>query len=187
MVFRGNLVVGNYFSSLCFYTLILGNVNRKGPEGKTFFHIPFPLETQPQVLEFFLKSGADMRSKDASGSTALHSQFELPLKSFAQRKNLEVFKLFIKYGADVNAVDSEGQTPLHRAVGLSFLSNFKEIAEILLENGSDPSIRNNAGFSVKDAVESSDFLWKNDLEFMKKFEEALKRSEAKLKESQSGK
>ncbi len=57
-----------------------------------------------------------------------------------------LLKYFLEKGADVNIRDFQGNTPL-------FVANFaanKEVTDLLLKFGADPTIRNNKGILYKD-------------------------------------
>jgi hypothetical protein len=58
-----------------------------------------------------------------------------------KEKNLALMSLLIKYGANVNAQDANLNTPLH----LTVLGAYYEGAEMLVQNGADPGIKNGQG------------------------------------------
>ena len=92
-----------------------------------------------------LKSGADIHATDKNGVTALHHavRFRSPI----------TVQTLIEHGANVNqACRRNGSTPLHRAVARTGAPGTagktraaKEIVELLLAAGADPSIANKSG------------------------------------------
>lgn len=99
-----------------------------------------------------LKKGADVHATDKNGVTALHHAVRF--------RSPAAVKTLIEHGADVNqACRRNGSTPLHRAVtqtgapataGRSQAA--KEIIELLLAAGADPSIKNKSGKKPVDYV-----------------------------------
>jgi ankyrin repeat protein len=71
-----------------------------------------------------------VNEQDPSGYT--------PLQAAASWDRVEMVEYLISKGADVNLVDSEGDTALH------YCENAK-IAEVLVEHGADPLLRNKYG------------------------------------------
>ncbi|MCV6614696.1 MAG: ankyrin repeat domain-containing protein, partial [Cellvibrionaceae bacterium] len=81
-------------------------------------------------------------------------------------------KLLIKAGADVNVRNGSGNTPLISAASL----NQYDAAYLLLENGADPSIKNNWGKGVADRIagnniSSSSHLYQWRSKVIKKLEQ----------------
>lgn len=107
---------------------------------------------QRKRLGKILKAGADVHAADKNGVTLLHHavRFRSPI----------AVKALIEYGANVNqACRRNGSTPLHRAVtqtgapGTAGRSSAaREIVEILLAAGADPSIKNKQGKAPADYV-----------------------------------
>lgn len=58
-----------------------------------------------------------------------------------KEKNLPLMSLLIKHGANINAQDADLNTPLH----LTVLGAYYEGAEMLIQNGADPNIKNGQG------------------------------------------
>lgn len=58
-----------------------------------------------------------------------------------KEKNLALMSLLIKYGANINAKDADLNTPLHWAV----LGAYFEGAEMLVQSGADPGLKNGQG------------------------------------------
>ena len=59
----------------------------------------------------------------------------------------------VKQGADINATDASGKTPLillAKEISKSNLHNYLELVELLLANGADKSITDNANLTAKD-------------------------------------
>ena len=102
-------------------------------------------QDQRKRLIAVLKSGADVHAVDKNGVTALHHAVRF--------RSPSAVRTLIEYGADVNqACRRSGSTPLHRAVTSTGApgtagkqAEAREIVELLLAAGADPSIRNHSG------------------------------------------
>jgi tankyrase len=102
-------------------------------------------QDQRKRLIALLKSGADIHATDKNGVTALHHavRFRSPM----------AVRTLIEHGANVNQVcRKSGSTPLHRAVTSTGApgtagkqAEARQIIELLLAAGADPSIRNKSG------------------------------------------
>ena len=100
---------------------------------------------QRQRLIAALKRGVDIHECDKNGVTALHHAVRF--------RSPAAVKTLIEYGADVNcSCRRNGSTPLHRAVTQTGAPNTagkaqraKEIVEILLAAGADPTLKNKSG------------------------------------------
>ena len=107
---------------------------------------------QRQRLIIALKRGADLLACDKNGVTALHHAVRF--------RSPAAVKTLIEYGANVNrACRRNGSTPLHRAVTQTGApgtagkaQRAREIVEILLAAGADPTIRNKSGKKPADYV-----------------------------------
>jgi len=105
---------------------------------------PEPADQQRRITET-LKRGDDIHATDRNGVTALHHAVRF--------RSPTAVKTLIEHGANVNqACRRNGSTPLHRAVtqtgapGTAGRANAaKEIVELLLAAGADPSITNMSG------------------------------------------
>jgi uncharacterized protein len=105
---------------------------------------PQPADQRKRLIQL-LKSGADIHATDKNGVTALHHavRFRSPV----------AVKTLIEHGANVNqACRRNGSTPLHRAVTQSGAPGTagrnqaaREIIQLLLAAGADPSIANRSG------------------------------------------
>src|SRR5688500_840547 len=103
-----------------------------------------PADQEARLIEA-LKRGADIHASDKNGVTALHHAVRF--------RSPTAVKVLIEHGADVNrACRRNGSTPLHRAVTQTGAPGTagraqaaREIIELLLEAGADPSIANKAG------------------------------------------
>lgn len=85
------------------------------------------------VLETFLKAGANIHASCCEGDTPLHEA--------AAYNDPTSLQILIDAGADVNKRAEFGHTPL-------FYTRSRECQEILIEAGADPTLRNNHGQSV---------------------------------------
>ena len=109
-------------------------------------------EDQRQRLVAALKRGVDVHECDKNGVTPLHHAVRF--------RSPAAVKTLIEYGANVNrACRRNGSTPLHRAVTQTGApgtagkaQRAKEIVEILLAAGADPTIKNKSGKQPRDYV-----------------------------------
>ena len=116
-----------------------------------------PADQRRRLLKA-LRLGADIHATDKNGVTALHHavRFRSPI----------AVKTLIEHGANVNqACRRTGSTPLHRAVthtgapGTAGRTEaVKEIIQILLAAGADPSITNKSGKQPADYVKDKIIL-----------------------------
>jgi uncharacterized protein len=114
-------------------------------------HNPNPSDQRKRLLKE-LRSGADVHATDKNGVTPLHHAVRF--------RSPAAVKTLIENGANVNqACRRNGSTPLHRAVtqtgapctaGKSQAA--KEIIQILLAAGADPSLKNKLGKKPADYV-----------------------------------
>lgn len=87
-----------------------------------------------EMITLLIKRGANLFVIDEkSGFTLLHTA--------ASKGYLWLVKLLVQTGLDVNARDKEGNGPLWRA------GNKHEIGTYLMENGADPKMENDHGYS----------------------------------------
>jgi len=86
------------------------------------------------VMQLLLERGADVNMANVRGGTCLH------LAAF--KGHFRMVELLIEQGADVNARTTSNQnTPLHRATATQQWG----ICRLLVRNGADPTLTNNAG------------------------------------------
>ncbi|MEZ6129465.1 MAG: ankyrin repeat domain-containing protein [Planctomycetaceae bacterium] len=105
---------------------------------------PKPADQRRRLIKA-LKSGADIHATDKNGVTALHHAVRF--------RSPAAVRTLIQYGANVNqACRRNGSTPLHRAVTQTGAPGTagraeaaREIVEMLLAAGADPSIANKSG------------------------------------------
>lgn len=135
------------------------DTNRKNNCFESAIHIVSNLricdyDSQKDVLTILLEAGANTNDKDWNNVSALH-------KAVRARSVIAV-ELLVKYGADVNVVDNRGSTPLRRAVTNTGAGNTKgrlneafQIAQSLLEAGSDPLAKSKDGRTIMDAIRNA--------------------------------
>jgi len=75
---------------------------------------------------------------------------QTPLHTAVYNGHLEIARLLIRNGAALNPQNYAGQTPLHRAASSQLAS--VEMLKLLLDNGGDPKIRDNIGYTPLDAA-----------------------------------
>ena len=100
---------------------------------------------QRRRIEKLLLVGVDIHAADKNGVTALHHAVRF--------RSPAAVRALVAHGANVNqACRRSGGTPLHRAVTQTGAPGTagrgeaaREIVEILLAAGADPSIRNKSG------------------------------------------
>lgn len=105
---------------------------------------------QRRKIEALLRAGADVQEADKNGVTPLHHAVRF--------RSPAAVATLLEHGADVNrACKRSGSTALHRAVTSTGapatagkVAEARQIVELLLRYGADPSIRNKSG---KTAVE----------------------------------
>eukprot|EP00730_Choanoeca_flexa_P006605 TRINITY_DN12185_c0_g2_i10.p1 TRINITY_DN12185_c0_g2~~TRINITY_DN12185_c0_g2_i10.p1 ORF type:complete len:753 (+),score=126.58 TRINITY_DN12185_c0_g2_i10:41-2299(+) len=94
-----------------------------------------------KVHELLLNGGADTKSRDCDGQTALHVAFHQKARSKSLR--LQIVTALLRRDCDPNAQDVEGRTALHHAVDHGDL----ECVRKLLAAGADPSIATEQGIT----------------------------------------
>jgi ankyrin repeat protein len=112
---------------------------------------PNPADQRKRLLNV-LKAGADVHATDKNGVTALHHAVRF--------RSPTAVKTLIEHGANVNqACRRNGSTLLHRAVTQTGAPGpagrgeaAKEIIQLLLAAGADPSITNKSGKQPVDYV-----------------------------------
>jgi uncharacterized protein len=107
---------------------------------------------QRAAIEALLKAGADLQEVDKNGVTPLHHAVRF--------RSPAAVETLLKHGAQVNQTcKRSGSTPLHRAVTSTGApstagkdAQARQIVEILLRFGADPTIKNKLGKTPTDYV-----------------------------------
>jgi len=132
------------------------NVNARGSRGQTALMWAVS-EKHPNVVKVLLARGADLRAKSDVWSQVMavepHGYLpynrnipaggETPLMFAARVGDLESAKILVAAGANVNDTDAWGVS----ATTLAAHSDFREVAEFLLDKGADPNAAA-AGFNA---------------------------------------
>jgi tankyrase len=113
---------------------------------------------QRKAIEALLKAGADIHETDKNGVTPLH--FAVRFRSPAAVETL------LRHGANTNQTcKRSGSTPLHRAVTSTGApstagkrTEAKQIIELLLCYGADPSLKNKLGKTPADYARDPEIL-----------------------------
>ena len=123
-----------------------------------------------EIFEDFIAAGIDVNSRDDLGTPLLNIAIRNDNEAFAERLinlgadinasstdrgytavmdavwrgNEKLTEYLIKKGADLNTISKEGQSNLVLAVGADRLN----ICKLLVENGSDPDVKDSMGMSA---------------------------------------
>ncbi|MCU9533314.1 ankyrin repeat domain-containing protein [Streptococcus sp. CSL10205-OR2] len=122
------------------------------------------LNEKLRMIEFLIKEGIDVNFLDRNKRNALHNFFQYkanwrPDISYA----IKVVTLLLKSGVNVNQIDRFGNIPMIYAITVLKLSTEEAMPLylLLLNKGSDITIKNLQGKSVLDYVHETS--WRNNL------------------------
>ncbi|XP_028417232.1 uncharacterized protein LOC114541516 [Dendronephthya gigantea] len=116
-----------------------------------------------EIVEYFVKSGANVNGNDSDGETVLHYAVSKVLHYAVSKGTLEMVKYLVENGADVNGKDTKGWTVLHYAVTECTM----DIVNYLVENGADVIGKTTNGWTVlhdavtKGTLEMAEYLVEN--------------------------
>lgn len=82
-----------------------------------------------------IQAGTDVNGFDENGYSPIHAAVSY--------SHIDVIQLLLSAGANPNLRDPDGDCPLH-------VVETPEVADILLSNGADPTLLNNAGETIMD-------------------------------------
>lgn len=128
------------------------DINAQNKIDETPLHRAVFEDTPPENLLALLKAGADINAEDNGGKTPLHL-------AAIGRSTTDIISTLVDFGANVNAQDTGGETPLHIAAD----GSNQQIAEKLLELGSNPKIKNARGSTAYDIMLKNEHLKNTDL------------------------
>jgi len=124
------------FALLCFSAI---NVNCQQAEGA--LHEAVAVDNI-ELVKQLLDKGAEVNKEFGPlkltplHCTVIHPSGP-PINKAVEGKSAEIALLLIKHGANVNAKSKNGSTPLH----LAAYYGFKNLAEVLIQNGADVKIK----------------------------------------------
>ena len=95
-----------------------------------------------ELAKYFLDKGANMYAYDTGGRTSM--------MICAQKGYLDFAKELIKKGYDINKKVPSNN---HSVLSLAVWANQVEMVRLLLQNGADPNIKDNLGWSSFDVAE----------------------------------
>jgi ankyrin repeat protein len=106
----------------------------------------------PLIVNILLAKGADPNQRTKLMFTPLHAlaqQTHTRLATEMEHANWKsCFHQLINAGADINSTTKDGETALHFAVAIRDQRFSYELAELLLEKGADPNVRDEKGNTV---------------------------------------
>ena len=111
------------------------NPNVGGVEGRPVL-LAYVWRDNKKATERLLALGADLKSQDKDGDTALHGA--------AETGNVEIMRLLLDKGADLNAKNKQGGTPLMWAA----VFGNDDAVRLLLSRGADASLKDNDGITA---------------------------------------
>jgi ankyrin repeat protein len=133
-------------------------INAQNNHGNTPLHVAIYSDSVG-IVRLLLSRGAEVQLCNNKGRTALHNA--------AKYGSLDIERALIKAGANVNALDKDLQSPLHLAAttldttGIYYksipLSTRKNIIDILIENGADPSLVDGNGKTAMQLARDDEF------------------------------
>ena len=122
--------------------------SKTAPLHEVLWNLHAPSDVKAHIVEMLLERRAEPDVLDTTNATPLHHVCTAGIKSVKSVHNMtakercRVVALLLKYGANPNLQDDHYNTPLHEAAK----ADFAKVAEILVENGADPELRNMEGF-----------------------------------------
>lgn len=127
-------------------------------------------EVRVRILRKLVEHGADVNLPESrSRATALHRA--------ARSGMVEMTRALCELGANPNSRDVNGWTPLHEAARCYQGKEWRELSEILVQNGADPLAKTRSGETILDVIYSSTPLSREARTFFHKLkEDAIKKN-----------
>uniref|UniRef100_A0A668AB57 Ankyrin repeat domain 52 n=1 Tax=Myripristis murdjan TaxID=586833 RepID=A0A668AB57_9TELE len=142
-------VAARYGHELLISTLMTNgaDTSRQGIHGMLPLHLAVLYGFSDCCRKLLSSAGFDINTPDNLGRTCLHAAASGggPLHYAAANGNSQCTIALVRAGAEVNELDLTGCSPLHYAAASH---TFRGCLEYLLDNGSNPTLKNGKGYSA---------------------------------------
>lgn len=126
-------------------------VNLRDNEGQTALMRATTLYFDIETVKLLLESGADVNARNLSGQTTLMLATKgLDGSPFNTKQIPSIIKMLLEKGADPNIQDNDKATSLMLAARLVGLQGVRTVAKLLVQNGANVQLRNDANCTAAD-------------------------------------